>query len=252
MRRRTTLALSLIALTGAAGSLLVRGVGAADPALPGAGRTAVADVLALLSAAPRKKITEADNAARKQQLDKYASDEQERIHEMYKRILTMPEADPGRHKDETAYARAKVLFEFDMKVKVAEAEAAYSSALETLYEDVRAATRQVAEEMGIALVVNLVTDRLDLRDSPNNFVGNVAARPVLYAANQLDITALVKARLEATRPSGPTPGPAPIPATGVRPPTPAGPVPPPSNPGALPPPMPGPRPIPVDPGMGMN
>ena len=160
----------------------------------------------------------------------------------------MPEADPTRHKKETEYARAKVLFEFDMKVRVAEAEAAYSSALETLYEDVRSATRQVAEEQGIAVVLNLVTDRLDLRDSPGNFVGNVAARPVMYAAQQLDITALVKARLEASRPAGPAPIPGPMaPPVAPRPNLPPAPV-----PGAIPPPMGGGvKPIPVDPGTGM-
>lgn len=214
MRRRTTLAFSLVALAGLTGSILIRGVGAADPAAPGAGRTAVVDVLALLSAAPRKKIIEADNAARKQALDKYADDEQEKIRELYKQLRVMAEADPRRHKSETDYARAKVNFEFDMKVKVAEAEASYSSALETLYEDVRAATRQVAEEQGIAIVVNLVTDRLDLRDSPSNFVGNVAARPVIYATTQLDITPQVKARLETSRPAGPAPAPSmPAPST---------------------------------------
>lgn len=233
--RRTTLALPLAALAVIGGSFLVRGAGAADPSAPGQGRTAVVDIVALLNAAPRKHVIENDNAARKQAIDKYADDEQERIKELRKKLVLAPEHDPSRRALETEFARAKYMFEFDMKVKVADAEAAYSAALETLYEEVRGATRQVAEEQGFAMVLNIVQDRLDLHDSPSGFVPNVAARPVLYASNALDITSLVKARLEGARPPAPAPTPAPTPAPAPvsRPPLPPAPPP---GPGALPPP----------------
>lgn len=236
--RRLTLAMSFAALAAVAGSILVRGAGAADPAAPGAGRTAVADVVALLNAAPRKRTIEADNLTRKQAIEKYADDEQEKIREMRKRLATTAEADPTRRKLETDLAREKVLAEFDLKVKVADAEAAYSAALETLYEEVKGATRQVAEEQGFAIVLNVVTDRLDLRDSPGGFVANVAARPVLYASGVLDITQLIKARLEAARPPSPAPSPSPAPVSRPPSPAPAPSSPPPSSPGGVPPPMP--------------
>lgn len=231
MRRRTTLALSLVALAGAAGLLLARGAGAADPAAPGAGRTAVVDVVALLNASPRKKIVEANNLAQKQSIEKYADAEQQKMAELRKQIMLMPDADPGRRKLETEYAREKVVAEFDLKMKVAEAEAVYSDALEGLYEEVKAAVREIAEQQGFSIVLNLVKDRLDLRNSPGGFVANIAARPVLYANDALDITNLVKARLEQKLP--PSPG-----AVPVRPPTPASPapLPAPSSPGSIPPP----------------
>lgn len=243
MRRMSLVSLSVVAA--AAGALFVRGAGAADPVAGAQGRTAVVDVVALLNAAPRKRVIEGDNLKRKQEIEKYAEDEQERIKDMRKQILAKPDADPIRRKLETDYARAKVVFEFDMKVKVADAEAAYSSALETLFEEVKGATRQVAEEQGFVIVMNLVTDRLDLRDSPGGFVANVAARPVLYASNSLDITNLVKAKLTAASPPSPMPGPAPVgPAPAPRPQLPPAPgaipapmpLPAPSGPGALPPP----------------
>jgi len=234
MRRRTTLALSLVALTGGFGLLLVRGAGAADPVATGAGRTAVVDVVALLNASPRKKIIEANNLAQKQSIEKYADAEQQKMGEMRKQIMLMPEADPGRRKLETDYAREKVLAEFDLKMKVAEAESLYSDALEGLYEEVKGTVREIAEQQGFAIVLNLVKDRLDLRNSPGGFVANIAARPVLYASDALDITSLVKARLEQKLPPSPVvPGP-------VRPPTPApgapAPLPAPSSPGSIPPP----------------
>ena len=249
MRRRTTLALSLAALAGAAGLFLVRGAGAADPAAAGAGRTAVVDVVALLNASPRKKIIEANNLAQKQTIERYADAEQQKMNDLRKQILSMADAEPGRRKLETDYAREKVTADFDLKTKVAEAEALYSDALEGLYEEVKATVREIAEQQGYALVLNLVTDRLDLRNSPGGFVANIAARPVLYANGALDITNLVKARLEQKLP--PTPAPTP-----VRPPAPVAPVVPPAGPGAIPPPS-GPLPPPsgpVAPGMnpGMN
>lgn len=247
MRRRTTLALTLAALTGAAGLYLARGAGAADPAAPGAGRTAVVDVVALLNASPRKKIVEANNLAQKQAIEKYADAEQQKMAEMRKQIMLMPEADPSRRKLETDYAREKVLAEFDLKVKVGDAESVYSDALEGLYEEVKAAVREIAEQQGFAIVLNLVKDRLDLRNSPGGFVANIAARPVLYANDALDITNLVKARLEQKLPPSPSTVP-------VRPPTPVAPSgPAPSSPGSIPPPS-GPLPPPSTPGMnpGMN
>lgn len=248
MRRRTTLALSLAALTAAAGLLVVRGAGAADPVSPGAGRTAVVDVVALLNAAPRKKIIEANNLQQKQAIEKYADAEQQKMNDMRKQIMLLTENDPGRRKLEADYAREKVVAEFDLKVKVADAEAIYSDALESLYEEVKGAVREVAEQQGYAIVMNLVKDRLDLRNSPGGFVPNVAARPVLYASDALDITNLVRARLEQKLPPSPAPTPAPAPVRPPAPVAPSGPAPAPSSPGSIPPPS-GPLPPPSTPGM---
>ncbi len=55
----------------------------------------------LLNASPRKKIVEANNLAQKQAIEKYADAEQQKMAEMRKQIMLMPEADPSRRKLET-------------------------------------------------------------------------------------------------------------------------------------------------------
>jgi Skp family chaperone for outer membrane proteins len=235
MRHAPTLVLSFAALAGAAGLWIGRPAGAADPVAPGAGRTAVVDIVTLLNASPRKKVIESQNLERERKIKEYADTEQQKIEDLRKDILARADNDPAMRGLETSYARAKVLLEFEMKAKVSDAKAAYSDSLESLYEEVRNAVREIAEQQGFALVLNLVKDRLDLRDSPGGFISNIAARPVIYGSDAVDITAAVKARLEGMRPPTPT-APSPVPAP-VRPPAPlpapapgAGAIPPPSGP----------------------
>jgi Skp family chaperone for outer membrane proteins len=188
----------------------------------------------LLNDAPRTREIEQKRRDSKQAVEDYRMQTAAELKRLEGEIQGLPRADPSRRKKEEELARKSTLAEFEVKLRVAQADQTYSDDLEQLYAQVRGTIRQVAVAQGYAIVLMKADEGLNL-DRPNEFILSVAMRPVLYADRSIDITDAVT--LELSR-SG-------------RPPAPAGPVPPPASPSAVPSPTPPtPMPAPSSPGMG--
>jgi Skp family chaperone for outer membrane proteins len=250
MRRTLSVALPLGLAIGLAVAALVRPAGAADPVV---GRVAVVDVLQVINESPAKARIDANFKAKQMEITKFAREERDRLENEATQIEILTRTDPTRRDRERNLNRSKVVSEFDLKARVADAQKEYFDALENLWREVRAEVRNVAKEGGYAIVVTKTEDELNAR-SNEEFVINVAVRNVLYYESSVDITSTVKARMAARPvPGGPPPTPPPPggpPGGGGRPPN-TGPGVPPAappsgrQPGGPPPPTPTPTPTPT-------
>lgn len=221
MRRASTLVLTLGLALGGGAALLARGVGA-DPNSAGSLRVAVVDVFACLNSAPRKTGIEQARRDQKANVETYVQDQRNKLRDQAGEIERLPQADPRKRKLQEEFARAQALLEFETKWRVGQADQAYSEDLESLYAEVKAVIRDVAQQAGYSLVLFKSDDQLNL-DRSTEFVLSVAMRPVLHADRAIDITDMVKAKLAASKPPVPPSAPAPTPATPA--PTPAAPAP---------------------------
>jgi Skp family chaperone for outer membrane proteins len=222
MRRASTLALALGLACGGGATLLARGAGAQDATA--SLRVAVVDVFACLNAAPRKSGIEQKRRDGRNAVETYVQEQRNKIRDLAGEIERLPQVDPRRRQLQEEFARAQSLLEFEAKWRASQADAAYSEDLESLYAEVKAVIRDVAQQSGYSLVLFKSDDQLNL-DRSGEFVLSVAMRPVLYADRGTDITDMVKAKFAASKP--------PVPPS-VPPPSPAAPA-----PGAVP--VPGPR-----------
>lgn len=220
MRTPVVLACVLSVAAAVGGGLLAsRGAGAEPNAGAGA-RVAVVDVFKLLNDAPKKRQIEQQRRDQRQQLEDFKAEQERKLKDLQGDLAKTPRADPRRRKLEEDLARASAMAEFEVKWRAAQADQAYSDQLEQLYAEVRGTIREVATAGGYSIVMMKADDDLSL-DRPGEFVLSVAMRPVLYADNAVDVTALVEARLLSARPPTPAPAsPSAVPSPS-RPPTPA-------------------------------
>jgi Skp family chaperone for outer membrane proteins len=191
-------------------------LGRAAPATAADGaplKVGVVDILAVLNQAPAKEQIEKDNKARKEELSTWGKAEAEKLAGLQKALELMArDANPKAYREkEHEFLAAKANADFEGKWRTSQAAGAYADSLEALYDQVRTAIHQVASEKGLTLVLYKTDDRLNLR-SPDEFVPNIAARPVLHWDSAMDVTQDVKLRLATARPPTPAPGPAPAPS----------------------------------------
>ena len=233
MHRTKTLALSLGLALGGGVAWFARGVGAADP-IP-SNRVAVVDMLEVMNASPRKRAIEQQRRDLKASIDAYKQEQGNKFRDMYGEIEKTAKADPKRKKLEEDTARLGAMAEFEIKWRLNQADVAYGDALENLYAEVKGYIREVAQANSYSTVLFKTDDPLNL-EKAGEFILSVAMRPVLYYDRAVDITALVKARVEAAKPAGGTPpvAPAPAPAPPRRPPELRPPAPAPVPPGPVP------------------
>jgi Skp family chaperone for outer membrane proteins len=243
MRRTLPVALPLGLAIGLAVAAVVRSAGAADPL---AGKVAVVDVLEVINESPAKARLEANYKGKQMEITKFAREERDRLENEATQIEILTRTDPTRRERERNLNRSKVISEFDLKARVADAQKEYFDSLENLWREVRAEVRNVAKEGGYTIVLTKTEDELNVR-SNEEFVINVAVRNVLYYEQAVDVTSTVKTRMAARSGPGGAPPAAPAGGPGGRSPGSTPPAQPPSSgrpPGGNPPPPPTPTPQP--------
>lgn len=199
MRLTQTLALALgIAVCGAP-LWIARRAGAAPDTGTAGTRIAVVDMFEIMNASPRQRMVAQKAREQGAALDAYKQEQANKLRELDGKIEGMARANPERQKLEEEFARQKAMTEFEVKWRTAQADQVIGDAWEGLYSEVRGFVRDVAIEGGYGLVVSMTDDPLQLRRA-GDFVMSVAMRPVIYYDKATNITALVKTRIEASKP----------------------------------------------------
>jgi len=154
-----------------------------------AGKTAVVDIVKVMTAHPRTKVVEDKFRTAQENATKNLDLETADIQKLKMELEQMPAASPDRLRKEKSYQQrvgnARFNYEWSMKVGVRD----YVLGLERIYSAVRGEIGRYAEEKGIDLVLQRTPDFQPLNSGdPKDFALKTRLRAVLYAAPSTDIT----------------------------------------------------------------
>lgn len=162
-----------------------------------AGKTAVVDIVKAMQAHPRTKVVEDKFEQAQKNAENELNLQDKDIQELKRELEAMPAEAPERIEKEKLYQRrvsnAKFNYEWDMRLAVRE----YVLGLERIYGAVRGEVGRYAKEQGLDIVLQYTPAITPLNaGDPKDFALKTRLRGVLFAANEVDITAAIIKRFK--------------------------------------------------------